>query len=106
RWVYRTIALTDAYQRAIPSEQQQAELPSVATASPTRLRGDQLYNSVTQVLGRPSLAGSFGRGGGMMVMRGPSRDAGRFAFGQLFNYDPSTPQIDLTGNIPQALFMM
>lgn len=33
-------------------------------------------------------------------------DSGRFAFSQLFGFDPSTPQADLLGNVPQALFMM
>lgn len=30
----------------------------------------------------------------------------RFQFTQLFEFDPSTPQADVTGTIPQALFLM
>ena len=30
----------------------------------------------------------------------------RDQFGLLFSFDPSTPQTEITGNIPQALFMM
>ena len=30
----------------------------------------------------------------------------RDAFSALFGFDPSTPQADITGNVPQALFMM
>jgi hypothetical protein len=30
----------------------------------------------------------------------------RDQFGLLFSFDPSTPQAEITGNIPQALFMM
>lgn len=33
-------------------------------------------------------------------------DPGRFVFFQLFNFDPSTPQADILGTIPQALFLM
>jgi hypothetical protein len=106
RWVFRTIALTEAYQREAATEEQHSEMLSFASASPTRLRGDQLYNAVTQVLGDDVSGAATGRGAGMMAVRGRGRDAGRFAFGQLFNYDPSTPQSDLTGDIPQALFMM
>lgn len=43
-----------------------------------------------------------GTGGGMYRGARSPRDQ----FGQLFGFDPSTPQADITGNIPQALFMM
>ena len=33
-------------------------------------------------------------------------DSGRVAVAATFGFDPSTPQADITGNIPQALFMM
>ena len=32
--------------------------------------------------------------------------AGRTLFLSLFGFDPSTPQEDITGNVPQALFLM
>jgi hypothetical protein len=107
KWLYRTIALTDAYQGAFRSSEPDQAAPAVAAMSPTRLRGDQIFNAVRQILGADRF-----RGGGMPVARrmggmGPGRgDAGRAAFALLFNYDPSTPQADLTGTIPQALFMM
>ena len=34
------------------------------------------------------------------------RNSPRNQFSILFGFDPSTPQEDLTGNVPQALFMM
>ncbi len=110
KWLYRTIALTDAYQRSMSGDESDSTSPAFAAMSPTRLRGDQIYNAVTQILGvkqlgRRSLGG--GGGAGMMRMMGYGRnEAGRGAFAALFNYDPSTPQADLMGNIPQALFMM
>ena len=107
KWVYRTIASTAAYQRSSATQEDSDELPAFAAASPTRLRGDQLYNAVTQVLGVESLGNRLGRGMPYgKGMRGDADDRGRAAFGLLFNYDASMPQEDLMGNIPQALFMM
>ena len=40
-------------------------------------------------------------GGPMGYFRSP-----RFQFTQLFEFDPSMPQADVTGTIPQALFLM
>ena len=34
------------------------------------------------------------------------RSSGRTLFLTLFGFDPSTPQEDITGNVPQALFLM
>ncbi|MGE0375327.1 MAG: DUF1549 domain-containing protein [Planctomycetaceae bacterium] len=105
KWLYGTIALTEAYQRTMPGAEASGEIPAFAAMSPTRLRGDQIYNAVTQILGVEKLGGRRMAGG--PGMRGMSRnDGGRGAFAALFNYDPSTPQDDLMGNIPQALFMM
>ena len=33
-------------------------------------------------------------------------DAGREEFARIFGFDPSTPRDELTGSIPEALFMM
>lgn len=100
RWLLRTITNTRAYQRQLAANTNEAA--KFASASPTRLRSDQIYNALTQVLGvqeLPGLAstrrGQYGRG-----------NSGRRGFQQLFGYDPSTPQADILGNIPQALFVM
>ncbi|MCA9078490.1 MAG: DUF1549 domain-containing protein [Planctomycetaceae bacterium] len=106
KWLFRTIANTRAYQRSVQTEDEEP-LPAFAAMTPTRLRGDQIYNSIAQVLGGMTDAGpnlAQGKGMGMRGMSGPERQ--RAAFGQLFNYDPSTPQADIVGSIPQALFMM
>jgi hypothetical protein len=103
QWLFRTIANTEAYQRQIRAKTPGVESPAFASAMPTRLRADQVYNAVTSVLGvsELSLAGG-GRGPG-----GPfGRGGARAAFAQMFGYDPSTPQEDILGTIPQALFLM
>jgi hypothetical protein len=104
KWLFRTIALTETYQREIRAKDASVETPPVFAASaPKRLRADQLFNAITKVLGvegaepKESDAGSKGK-------RPPRSPRAQFAF--LFGYDPSTTQDDLVGNVPQALFMM
>lgn len=101
RWLLRTIVSTEAYQRQLaPADGEQA---AFAAAAPTRLRSDQIYNAITQILGVQEIGGLGGGG-----RRGPygRGNSARRAFQQLFGYDPSTPQDDILGNIPQALFLM
>jgi hypothetical protein len=106
RWLVATIAMTQTYQREIrPDSTDTASVP-FASATPTRLRGDQLYSSILKTLGG-SDDERRGRGSGMMAggQRGRFQSP-RDQFGQLFGFDPSTPQADITGTVPQALFMM
>ena len=101
KWLFETIAATDAYQRASRKRRDIEGTPFVANCN-QRLRGDQLYTVITQVLG---IADSFaGRTGRPM---GPYGGGGlRAVFNQTFGYDPSTPREEVAGSIPQALFMM
>ncbi len=100
QWLLRTIANTQAYQRQLAASPDAAM--QFAAASPTRLRSDQIYNALSQVLGVEEIPGL------ASLRRGPPGrgSSGRRGFQQLFGYDPSTPQADILGNIPQALFMM
>lgn len=105
RWLYRTIASTDAYQRSIKAKKPTDEAPAFTSASPSRLRSDQIYSALTSVLGIDDLGGGPrpqpGQGGPMNRFRGP-----RQTFAQLFGFDPSTPQDEILGSVPQALFLM
>ncbi len=105
KWLIKTIALTDTYQRRIRTAEP-GETP-FASATATRLRGDQLYNSILKVFGgenaTPRAMASRNMAGQGMYRR--VRDP-RDQFSLLFGFDPSTPQDDITGNVPQALFMM
>ncbi len=105
RWLYRAILRTDAYQRELsPEPRSGSDLP-FASALPTRLRAAQIYNSLLKVAG---LVDSGSRAAGYRPVAGGGAMAGspKAAFDQLFRYDPSTPQDDITGDIPQALFLM
>jgi len=105
RWLIQTIALTQTYQRGLRSSTAaEGELP-FASATPTRLRGDQLYSAITTALGgEPSQGRTPPRRGAGGPYRGPRTPRDQFA--QQFGFDPSTPQADITGTVPQALFMM
>lgn len=102
KWLLRAITNTQAYQRQLSPTSSESP-PAFAGASPTRLRADQIYSAITQILGVDDLTGVpvAGRRGTY------ARDNGaRRGFQQLFGFDPSTPQADILGNIPQALFLM
>jgi hypothetical protein len=76
-----------------------------AKCEPIRLRSDQLYTALCQTLGVTGLPlrPSEGRRSPYEMQR---MDAGREEFARIFGFDPSTPRDELTGSIPEALFMM
>jgi Protein of unknown function (DUF1549)/Protein of unknown function (DUF1553)/EF hand len=106
KWLFKTIARTETYQREIRAKDPSVESPpAFAASSPKRLRADQLFNAITKVLGiegaEPQDSAESAGKGKNRYARGP-----RAQFDFLFGYDPSTNQDDLQGNVPQALFMM
>ena len=103
RWLYETIARTEAYGRASRGRRTPGETPFAANC-PQRLRGDQLYSALLTALGLPENAGPSRpqRGGGLYSRGGGLRQL----FNLTFGYDPSDPRDDVTGSIPQALFLM
>jgi hypothetical protein len=102
QWLLRTIANTEAYQRQIRDRAAGEEALPFASALPTRLRSDQIYTALTQALEIEESAGTRTRRG-----RGPYANlTPRNSFHLLFAADPSTPREDVTGNVPQALFLM
>jgi hypothetical protein len=105
RWLMKTILLTDAYQRQIRPKAVSEETLPFAAQTPTRLRSDQLFNALVQVLG---LSDPTENGDDTAMMAGPMARLRnpRNQFHALFSFDPSTPQEDITGNVPQSLFLM
>lgn len=105
KWLFRTIANTQTYQRSIRAKLPTETAPTFAAAVPTRLRSDQLYDALTTVLGIGDLGASRqpqrGAGAGQRVDNTP-----RGQFNALFGFDPSTPQDEITGTVPQVLFFM
>lgn len=100
KWLVKTIALTDTYQRAVRSKSASApELP-FAAQTPTHLRADQLFNALVTILGLSD------RAPGMMAGPFAAARSPRNQFHNIFSHDPSTPQEDIIGNVQQALFLM
>lgn len=98
RWLVQTITATAFYQRPINTEAE-----GFVRLEPTRLRSDQLYDALCQTLNVTSLPL---KSTGRRTPYARNRDQGRTQFAATFGFDPSTPRSDLTGSIPEALFLM
>jgi hypothetical protein len=101
KWLFRAITATDAYRRRIRPTDPNDAAP-FAAAQPTRLRSDALYSAINEVFGIADATDRPGSPVGGIYRRRTPRDG----FNELFGFDPSTPQADLTGTVPQALFLM
>ena len=100
KWLFRVITATDAYGRESRSRGDDASAPFVA-ACPQRLRGDQLFNALVEVLEIPEGRPQRGRANYRNALSGP-----RGQVNKTFGYDPSNLRDDVVGSIPQALFLM
>jgi hypothetical protein len=100
KWLFRVITATQAYGRQSRSRGDETSAPFVA-ACPQRLRGDQLYNALVEVLDIPEPASPRGEPNLRNVLAGP-----RGQMNRTFGYDPSVLRDDVAGSIPQALFLM
>jgi len=98
KWLFTTITATDAYARQSRTRMDDDSAPFEA-ACPQRLRGDQLFNALSEVLGIQE-----GKQNGRnyrAALAGP-----RGEVNSTFGYDPSDPRDDVAGSIPQALYLM
>lgn len=100
KWLFRTIAQTDLYQRHSQSRRNPDQVPFQANVA-QRLRGDQLYSQITSVLGIGEVASA-----GSTMFRGPYGRDPRTQFNAVYGYDPSVRRDEVTASIPQALAMM
>lgn len=106
KWLFETIAATDAYQRQSRPRSTEEEQTPFAANVPQPLRADQLYNALLSALdipeAEPNRPSRGGAGGGL---RGQQRDP-RMQFNLTFGFDPSEPREAISGSIPQSLAMM
>ena len=110
KWLVKTVANTEAYQRKIQSQPVAEDALPFASAKPVPLRSDVIFNSLMQVfeLNESEMSGRRGAKA-MEAMADKPRaylQSPRYQFDLLFGVDPSTPKDDVTGNIPQSLMMM
>ncbi len=111
KWLVRTVANTEAYQRKIESRPAAENALPFASAVPVPLRSDIVFSSLVQVFGvtEDAMGGRGGKGKNAKEMKDKPRaflQSPRFLFDALFGIDPSVPKDEITGNIPQALMMM
>lgn len=111
RWLFRTILNTRIYQRSYRSTSNEAAPPPFAASCPSRLRSDQILDALGQALdfdpdnpGRRVVRRQKGQPAAGALRAGRFRP--RRAFNTLFGVDPSTPNDDVLGTIPQSLFLM
>ena len=104
KWLFETIAATDAYQRQSRPRGAEDQTPFAANV-PQPLRADQLYNALLSALdipeATPNRPGRGAAGGGFRGQRDP-----RTQFNLTFGFDPSEPRESISGSIPQTLAMM
>jgi hypothetical protein len=105
RWLFRTLANTQAYQRQLqPRPRSRSAAPPAVC--PCRLRAEQIFDALVRTLGfdendkampapAPSTAPAVARHTGL-----------RHMVYQAFKVDPSLPMAEVQGTIPQALVMM
>jgi hypothetical protein len=111
RWLFRVILNSKAYQREIRSVNTKTGRTPFAANCASRLRADQIYDALAHALDLPIDGAG---GGGMMkgIAKKPGAQAKRGpltprdALNKLFGADPSLPNDDVLGTIPQALFLM
>jgi hypothetical protein len=125
-WLYETIASTKTYQRQSrePDASASTEDPSGANC-PTRLRADQVLQNLRQVTGVPIVglkAPAVVNRRQMAAAKAKAQEKAKAAgvaaplagplgravvkANQTFSFDPSTPDDEVSGTIPQALFLM
>jgi hypothetical protein len=103
RWLFETIALTQAYQGRLPGPKAERGAPAVC---PARLRPEQVFEALQKAL-------AFDENDKSIPAPAPSsspavqRHKGlRNMVYQAFKADPSLPQSEMQGTIPQALLLM
>jgi hypothetical protein len=110
RWLFRMILNTEAYQRASRSTNSAAGKVPFASNVPSRLRADQIFDSLTHALDlqheRDQVSAAKPAAKGEMAAEKTKGPAGRDQFNKVFGVDPSTPNDDIFGTIPQALYLM
>ncbi|MEZ6046399.1 MAG: DUF1549 domain-containing protein [Planctomycetaceae bacterium] len=106
KWLFRVIMNTEAYQRQSVEMDPSQESPDFAAVIPTRLRADQLYEALVCALDIEATASTSPDNPkkGRKKVKDDKGDQRQFK--ELFEYDPSEDVTDISGTIPQALFLM
>ena len=108
KWLFRTVARTEAYQRRHPDSPPggTGASPVCPAVCPIRLRPEQVFEALQRALGfdeNDKTIPAPAPGSGPAVQR---HSGLRHMVYQTFKEDPSAPAEEVQGTIPQALLMM
>ncbi len=104
RWLFRTVASTEAYQRQLQPRPDTTAAP--AAVCPTRLRPEQVFEALVKALGFDENDKTI-PAPAVSAAPAVARHTGlRHMVYQAFKADPSLPNEEVQGTIPQALLMM
>jgi hypothetical protein len=105
RWLFRTLALTEAYQRQLqPRPGTDSTVP--AAVCPSRLRPEQIFEALVKALAFDENDKTI-PAPAVSAAPAVARHTGlRHMVYQAFKVDPSLPPDEVQGTIPQALLMM
>jgi len=116
RWLFRTILNTKTYQREFRAVATSAGKTPFAANCPSRLRGDQVLDALSEALNiqfpdGPARAKGQNKGDAknekkVAVAAARLKGETRVRVNQIFGVDPSIPNEDVLGTIPQALYLM
>jgi Protein of unknown function (DUF1549)/Protein of unknown function (DUF1553) len=104
RWLFRTIALTEAYQRPHTSARSSEE--SAPAVCPVRLRPEQVFEALQKALGFDELDKKIPAPAPVSAPAVQRHTGLRNMVYQAFKENPSTSMDEVHGTIPQALVMM
>ncbi len=103
QWLFRTITLTQAYQR--PHQAPATEQPAPAVC-PVKLRAEQVFEALQKALGFDENDRSIPAPAPSSAPAATRHTGLRHMVYQAFRENPSTPMAEVQGKIPQALLMM
>jgi hypothetical protein len=103
KWLFRTIARTEAYQRRLPDTHAAEPPPAVC---PVRLRPEQVFEALQKALGFDENDKTIPAPAPGSGPAAPRHTGLRHMVYQAFKADPSAPAAEVEGTIPQALLMM
>jgi hypothetical protein len=105
RWLFRTLAATETYQRSLQPRSASSSAPPPAVC-PSRLRPEQIFEALVKVLGVDENDKNIPAPAASSAPAVARHTGLRHMVYQAFRIDPSLPVEEVQGTIPQALLMM
>jgi hypothetical protein len=105
RWLLKTIVSTEAYQRQLQPRPDSDAVAPVAVC-PSRLRPEQIFEALVRALGFNESDKNIPAPAASSAPAVARHTGLRHMVYQAFKIDPSLPQDEVQGTIPQALLMM